>query len=412
MIPTVLILALTLAAPAAADDVASLNDRARAAMDAGRPAEAVDLLEQARLLAPDEAVLARNLAYAYFLRAKEQIDRVRLDGAVADFSRAIELDPAEPGYRVHLAQLHLRRYRLVDAERQARAALEVDGEHADAWVMLGDALNLSGRLPEAVDAYRRAVEVGSGPVVAHARDLAERVQRQHEVEKDFRTDDTEFFHIRSPMRASGPLFGPRVASLLERARAEVNAALEVHPRRRTQVILYTPESFREVTGTHEWVGGLFDRKIRLPIGDVEAERERIESSFRHEYTHLIVSEIAPRCPTLVNEGLAQVMEYGRGAGMERLARWLDAHGGRQTCPRLAELPERFIELTDPEEVQRAYLLSHAFVDHVQSLHGLSDVMLWIRGLASQPVDEAFFTATGRLLAREEELFRDRLRTWR
>lgn len=406
------VLVLAAGAPSARDDVSDLNDRARAAMDAGRAQEAVDLLEEARRLSPSEPVLGKNLAYAYFLRARQQIARVRFDAAVSDLTRAIELNPDEPGYRVHLAQLHLRRYRLDDAERVARAALAVDDGNADAWVMLGDALNLSGRLPEAVEAYRTADDVGSGEVAAHARALAERVARQHEVEKDYRDDDTEFFDIRSPMDVDGPLFGPRVASLLERARAEVNATLDTFPRQRTTVVLYTPQTFREVTGAHEWVGGLFDRKIRIPIGDVEAERERIEAAFRHEYTHLIVSELAPQCPTLVNEGLAQVMEFGRGTGMARLATWLDANGGRESTPHLADLPTTFIELTDGAQVHRAYLLSHAFVDHVQALHGMRDVMGWVRELASRPLDEAYLEATGRLLAQEEELFRERLRTWR
>jgi tetratricopeptide (TPR) repeat protein len=403
------------AAPCAqsADEVTDLNDRARAALDAGRPGEAVGLLERALALAPEEDVVRRNLAWAYFRRGQQELAALRLERAALDYRKAVEHNPDEPGYRLHLGQLLLRRYQLDEAERVLRALVAEEGAPPDAWLILGDVLSLQDELPEAKAAYDRAAVGDDEQVAAIARTAAARTARQHLVEHDYRTDVTPYFIIRGPAQGSGPLFGVRLANLLDRARAEVCAALGVNPQRKATVVLYPPEAFREVTGTHEWVGGLFDRKIRLPIADVERDRELIEASFKHEFTHLVISDITPACPTFVNEGLAEVMGQGRGGGLAQLAAFLDAQpGGREALPRIAELPASFMDITDRTEVNRAYLLSYAFLDHVVAFHSASAAMRWVTELGSQPLAEAYQAATGRTLADEEALFRERLRTVR
>src|SRR5271156_5799684 len=46
-----------------------------------------------------------------------------------------------------------------DATEQLRRATELAPEHADAWHHLGEALATEGRMDEANDAFRRAVEL-------------------------------------------------------------------------------------------------------------------------------------------------------------------------------------------------------------------------------------------------------------
>ncbi len=404
---------LALLLPAAGDQVSDLNDRARAALDAGRPAEAVQLLQKAVALQPDEPVLGRNLAWALFQRGRLAADAHRSADALADWQQAWKLNPDEPGYASHAGQLLLRQYRLGEAEALLRDALARHAAHADGWLLLGDTLALQDRLPEAGEAYDKAAALGTGRVAEIARAASARTAREHEVEKDYRLDRTPYFDILGPIDTQGPQFGARLAAVLERARAEVCAALDVHPQHRATVVLYPPAAFRAATGTHEWVGGLFDRKIRLPIADVERDAPQIESAFRHEFTHLVVSELSAGCPTFVNEGLAQVMEFGRGKGMARLTAFLDARsGGREALPRLADLPESFVELADADAVTRAYLLSHAFIDHLVALRGTGPVLAWVRATEGQPLDAAFQSAFGRPLVSQEDMFRETVRTAR
>jgi tetratricopeptide (TPR) repeat protein len=395
------------------DDVNTLNLKAKEAIDQGRHADAVKLLEEARQLDPEQPVIAKNLAWAYFLRGRGQLDELRFEGALSDYRRAGELDPEYTAYRVHLGKLLVRRYRLHEAKSVLDGVVADDPELGDGWLLLGDTLSLQDRLPESIEAYDRAVKVGTGVVADIASRAAERTRRQHEVEHDYRTDKTPYFIIRGPSDHEGPVFAVRLSGTLDQARTEVCNALGYYPQQRTTVVLYPPAEFREVTGTHEWVGGLFDRKIRLPIDDVERDTERIEASFRHEFTHLIVSELAPNCPTFVNEGVAEVLENGRGQGMANLVSYLDHHPkGRDALPRIGDLPDSFMEIEDRDTVSVAYLMSYAFMDHVAGHHGMGAVRKWVEGLASKPLAEAYEAATGRTLSHEEDLFRELVRTAR
>lgn len=408
-----LALALPLSRPLApGDDVASLNDRARAALDQDQPGEAVTLLEKAHKLDPSQEVIRTNLAWAYFKRGKQALGDYRLDQAGADYRRAIELNPNETGYQLHLAQLLVRRYRLDEAEKVIRELLANAPDNLDGWLVLGDIDSLQDDLPAAQEAYEKAAASTDRQLADMARSAADRTGRQYAVEKNYRTDTTPYFVIRGPSQSKGPLMSVRVANVLDRARAEVCAALNVSPQRKATVVLYPPDAFREVTGTHEWVGGLFDRKIRLPITDVERDLPDIERSFRHEFTHLIVSEIAPACPVFLNEGLAQVMGEGRGQGTAKLAQFLDQRRiARESIPSVSELPASFMEISDPEQVSLAYLVSYAFVDHAIKFHGTGPVMNWVQGVGGKPVDQAYQAATGRSLRDEESLFREQLRTF-
>ena len=425
--PTPAVPAAPTPAPAG-DDVNALNDQAKAALDRGDALAAVSLLERARKLAPDDPVLRANLAWAYYRRGQAALDARRDPDAIADYGRAADLDPSEPGYRVHKAQLLLREYRLVEAETELRTVAEGRGAPpaadeeaaarramtvADAWMLLGDALALQDRLPEAVDAYAQAEQRGDATRTAQAREARERTARQQAVEKDYRVDRTPSFTIRGPARGDGPLYGPRLAGVLDRARADVVQQLGWAPDYRITVVLYPEADFRAVTGTHEWVGGLFDRKIRLPIVDVEQDAAWIETAFRHEFTHLVVADINPSCPTWVNEGLAEVMAYGRGHGVERLVGALEQRRiPREQAPHLADLPDSFLSITDGDRVELLYIVSHAFVDQVVTRYGARVALDWIDQLERKPLAAAFQAATGRPLADEEAQFREYLRTAR
>ena len=85
--------------------------------------------------------------------------------------------------------------------------------------------------------------------------------------------------------------GGSLIYLLEKERSKVCTDLNHFPRQRVTVILYNPEGFKAVTASEGWVGGLFDRKIRIPVSDQKIDPELIAPIIRHEYTHVIIYEL-------------------------------------------------------------------------------------------------------------------------
>jgi tetratricopeptide (TPR) repeat protein len=101
-------------------------------------------------------------AVAHYHRGVELRGRGRLDGAIAEYRKAIELDPTYTQAYVNLGvALHLRG-RPSEAAAVYRKALALEPGRANALCALGAALRDQGKLDEAVAAYRRALEVDPG----------------------------------------------------------------------------------------------------------------------------------------------------------------------------------------------------------------------------------------------------------
>jgi TolB-like protein/Flp pilus assembly protein TadD len=117
---------------------------------------AVSELKRAVQLNPNYATGHHWLALAH--TALGQFDR-----AIPEGKRALELDPLSMIINADLSVIYLyaRRYDL--AEAQARRTLEIDSQSFLAHYYLGEALQLTGRLKEAIPEFQKAVELNNDP---------------------------------------------------------------------------------------------------------------------------------------------------------------------------------------------------------------------------------------------------------
>ena len=106
-----------------------------------------------------EPALLTETAIGFTRRGLARIDKGNFEGALADFSRAIEMDPS------HAPAWHNRgvaRYKtgaLDDAIADCSRAIELDPNNPKTWVNRGNARNDMGDRQGARDDYNRAIEV-------------------------------------------------------------------------------------------------------------------------------------------------------------------------------------------------------------------------------------------------------------
>ena len=75
------------------------------------------------------------------------------------------------------------------------------------------------------------------------------------------------------------------------------------------VQLFPLKEFREVTRAPDWAGGLYDGKIRLPLGGLSRLTTDAKRVLLHELTHAVVhSKSRGTAPRWLQEGLAQTAE--------------------------------------------------------------------------------------------------------
>jgi len=85
------------------------------------------------------------------------------------------------------------------------------------------------------------------------------------------------------------------------------------------VLLYPTQEFRDVTRSPEWVGGIYDGKIRVPLGGLNRLTQRAENVLAHELTHAVVhSKTRGHCPRWLHEGLAQLADGRTPTGGDRV----------------------------------------------------------------------------------------------
>jgi hypothetical protein len=78
------------------------------------------------------------------------------------------------------------------------------------------------------------------------------------------------------------------------------------------VVLYTQETFRDITRAPGWATALNDGRIRVPIQGLNSVTDELSRVLMHELTHSFIEQkTLRRCPTWLQEGLAQYMEGRR-----------------------------------------------------------------------------------------------------
>jgi Flp pilus assembly protein TadD len=128
-----------------------LIDVAAEAMNEGRHAEAIPLLERALESSPGDAVVHNSLGSALAATG-------RLPGAVAQFRKATELSPDYPTAHNNLASALVDSGSLDEAIVEFRKALALNPDFTEAHSGLGGVLARKGRMDEAVPHLLKAVE--------------------------------------------------------------------------------------------------------------------------------------------------------------------------------------------------------------------------------------------------------------
>ena len=130
------------------------------ALQRGDPASAVTLIEKAIQAQPANPGFHANLAQAW-LATRHVTD------ALAAFRNAARLDPHNPQYVVGVASCMARLGQAAEAEERLRRLTQDYPGYALAWFNLGNAVRDQGRQREALDLYSHAIELEPALAEAH-----------------------------------------------------------------------------------------------------------------------------------------------------------------------------------------------------------------------------------------------------
>lgn len=291
--------------PVAADEASRLTEEAIRLYAAGQFASACERFTQAADAAPTSAARRTDAGRCFETWGWRTLAGGRPDEAALLFRQGLAHAPDDPALLRGSGVAAVHAGRAADALASLEAAARIA---PDAQVQL-----LLARLYDSRDEPARALlhlraVVSAEPGHAEARRLLDKIDRERLVERDFAREATPHFVVK--YRAGADAAARRaVVGALGVARERVTAELGAGADEPVIVILYDRRQFDSVARTHPWVTGLFDGKIRLPLGGTLPAPRHLERLLVHEYAHAAVHHRSRgRAPRWLHEGLAQALE--------------------------------------------------------------------------------------------------------
>ena len=161
----------------------------------------------------------------------------------------------------------------------------------------------------ATAAAERAVTLA--PDDARVRTLRDGLKRHGDAEAGFQSARHQHFVARFEGYGEQRLAWGAL-DVLERAWFTVGHSLDLRPTDPVTVVIYTGEKYAQATATPDWSSGVFDGKIRIREGQLQAERGNLEDTLVHEYVHAALRNCVPgEIPPWFHEGLAQQQEQNK-----------------------------------------------------------------------------------------------------
>jgi len=330
---------------------------------------------------------AKESAAAYFVAGKHEFDGGNFRQARTYFESAVRLDPQNPAILNYYAALLVRTGNAADALSYAERATRAAPDSPDALAVLGYAQFALDRNRDAMRSWKRSLELRPDPSL---QQYLEKAQREANAEADYSQRESSHFTLRYEGQQSSEAFRRQLLATLEAHYDDLVRQLGVAPRISIPVILYTGQTFFDVTRAPSWSGAINDGKLRIPIEGLATVTPELSRVLKHELAHSFINQISGgRCPQWLHEGIAQAMEPKTISSDGRQLSQLFA--AQREVPYNA-LEGSFMNLSGGQATL-AYDESLAAVEYIDQTYGVSELRRILERLAQGSSTEAALRAT-------------------
>ncbi len=284
----------------------SENNQAVELLQQGRYLKGIALLKQSLERVPYDTTIRDNLLKSYQAAGREMLKQKRFSEVAELLYDAQQFDDSQRDFWTMRGYALLRLKKYDEAEVDLQEARGMGNVDPNILFLLGEIYYITDRMYEAFDVLETA-ELHA-PEDQRIVQMLQKVRRELAVEKEMEKEYGGNFIITFEGDESAEL-GSDVLDVLEDAYNWFGLKLDHYPEQRVTVILYTQKQFSDLTDSPDWAAGLYDGKIRLPVGGISRLNDRVRGLLYHEYTHVVLRDIAGKnLPFWLNEGLAELAE--------------------------------------------------------------------------------------------------------
>ena len=310
---------------------------------------------------------AETTATAYFLAGKNETDRGNFPQAKRYFESALHIQPDNSTMLVYYSACLMRTGNAAEAMSYAERAVRVAPDSPDALAMLGFVQFASDRTADAIRSWKKSLQLRPDATVSQ---YLARAERESKAEAEFSQNESAHFNLHFEGKETSEGFRRDLLTTLESDYDDLVRDLGFSPRSTIAVTLYTQQAFFDVTRAPAWTGAVNDGKLRVPVSGVSSMTPELARVLKHELTHSFVSQMsAGRCPTWLNEGVAQIEEGKSIASYGRPLEQVFVAGNEIPYN---ELEGSFMNLSSPQALV-AYAESLAATEYIRDSYGMSEV---------------------------------------
>jgi hypothetical protein len=326
-------------------------------------------------------------AFAYLLAAKHERAEGSIEVAIRYLSRANSLLPENAIVLTHYASALLQVGRAKEAAPMAERATRLEPEMASAFSALGFADYQLGKNKDAIRALKRSLELQQDDTVEQ---MLAKIQRELAAESEFAEESSSHFIMRFEGGQASLEFRRQILRTLEQHFDDLSRDLSFVPRESINVVLYTDKQYFDVTQAPSWTGALNDGKLRMPISGLTSVTNELSRVLKHELTHSFTNQISKgRCPTWLNEGVAQLEEQRSSRNQGHKLALL--YGTQRNIP-LNELEGSFMQFPTPIAAL-AYAQSLLSAEYIRDTYGMSDLALVLKRIGEGQSTESALRST-------------------
>ena len=325
-------------------------------------------------------------ATADFICGKFEFEHGNIAQSRRYFENGLRFQPDNSTILTYYAALLLRTGNAAEALPYAQHAARSAPASPDAYAMLGYAQFANDRTKEAIASWKRSLELRPDPAV---QQLLSKAQREQSAESDFAENETRHFVLHYEGAQTSDALRRQILTALESDYDDLARDLGTPPRDNILVTLYTNTAFFDVTHAPAWAGAINDGKLRIPVSGLTSVTPELARVLKHELAHSFIASLSSgRCPTWLNEGIAQLVEPKNLASEGRpLAELFKT---QQDIP-LNMLETGFARFSDVK-ASIAYAESLAAVSYINDAYGMSDLQRILERLSQGSSTEAALRA--------------------
>lgn len=246
-----------------------------------------------------------TIAELYTKIGNELFVRKSYENALAYYMKALDVRPDFLPAKINIASTYLASGNHRDPLPYILEALEEAPNDPTLHEILGEIYYMMDNVEEAIEEWERSLKLEKNE---NLRKKVERIRKELSISGNYQISSASHFTLIFDGEKYSNT-GDEILSFLGENFDELVYRFSHYPEAPISVIIYPESDFYAVTESPKWVGGLFDGKIRIPVGGLKSLTPRAKRMLLHELAHaFIYSKTKGNCPKWLHEGIAQIIE--------------------------------------------------------------------------------------------------------